>query len=107
MAKTEICSTLEEAREKWPEYNGAIGNRFKNISGQHINNLTILYRGPNLEDAKKRPRYVCKCDCGAYCCIKSENITSITRPTRTCGHCDSFKLSQKKEINGLSVLVSY
>ena len=107
MAKTEICSTLEEAREKWPEYNGAIGNRFKNISGQHINNLTILYRGPNLEDAKKRPRYVCKCDCGAYCCIKSENITSITRPTRTCGHCDSFKLSQKKEINGFNILNTF
>lgn len=107
MTKTEICSTLEEAREKWPEYNGVIGNRFKNISGQHINNLTILYRGPNLEDAKKRPRYVCKCDCGAYCCIKSENITSVARPTRTCGHCNSFKLSQKKEINGFNILNTF
>jgi hypothetical protein len=95
---SEILYTLEEAKQKWPEYTGIIGNRFNNISGQHINSLKILYRGPNLNDAKKRPQYVCQCDCGSYCLIKSENITSKAKPTKTCGHCKNFQLKNLKKM---------
>lgn len=63
-------NTIEELRKDWPEI--PIG-KAEDLSGKHINNLTVLYRClPN--DKYKTPRWACKCDCGLYFTVTGNNI---------------------------------
>ena len=63
-------NTIDELRKDWPEI--PVG-RAEDLSGKHINNLTVLYRCiPN--DKYKTPRWACRCDCGLYFTVAGGNI---------------------------------
>lgn len=49
-------------KKQYIPFNGKTGNRFRDLSGQHIGMTTFLYRMEN--DNINKPKYVCQCDCG-------------------------------------------
>lgn len=92
MAKTEIYSTLEEAKKIYPEI--PIG-RCIDIRGQKFNKLLVVYRTNN---KGKQPAYVCKCDCGNYTVQPAGALKTLTIKSCGCWRKERLSLSENKYI---------
>lgn len=101
---------IKQAKEKFPQYSGKVGGRFKDLSGQKIGHLLLLYRGEN-DTSVTRPRakYVCLCDCGNIVSVRGENIQQHSKDGHSvsCGKCKEFQFSQLTELQNFYILNTY
>lgn len=69
----------------YPEYNPTKkSNRFIDRTGERFGKLTVVYRTYNKPG--ENTNWVCKCDCGNYTVVSSNNLTS--GHTKSCGCLD-------------------
>ena len=99
---------IEKAKKQFPPYAGKTGNNFKDLSGQKIGHLFLMYRGENDPlVARPRPKYVCLCDCGNIVSIRGENIQQRKNDNPSCGKCKEYKFSQLSELQNFYILNTY
>lgn len=78
MSVYERASSLEKARQLWPEIN--VGQSI-NLIGKKFNKLEVVYRGES--SYKKEASWVCKCDCGNYVLVRGSSLRN--NKTTSCG----------------------
>lgn len=99
---------LQKAEQLFPRYSGQIGSRFKDLSGQKIGQLLLLYRGENDPLATRpRARYVCLCDCGNIVLVRGENIQQRKNNNPSCGKCKEYQFSLLDELENFYILDTY
>lgn len=91
MAK-EICKTLEEAQEKWPQI--PFTKYTKDLTNQKFNRITCLYKTNNRKP--KITTWVCLCDCGNYFTADASAITCNS--TKSCG-CLKTEIARQNGLN--------
>lgn len=75
---------LSRVKKEYPEYKGIKGHRLKDLTYNKFNRLLVLYRGePIITDAKKRPQWICLCDCGNIVKVSGDNL--VRNHTTSCG----------------------
>lgn len=65
--------------------------QFKDLSGQHFGEITVLCKDEELSQKKKRVYWKCKCSCGREKSIRGDGLKHI----QTCGECTKDLTNQR------------
>lgn len=62
------------------EFQGKTSKKLDDLTGKKFNKLTVVKRGENICN---HPAWICRCDCGNYTLVSSQNLRNNT--TKSCG----------------------
>lgn len=79
---------LELIKQEYPEYIGARGYGFKDLTGKVFGRLVVLYQ--SAESTSKGARWVCQCSCGNINVIRSGTL--CRGATKSCGCAQQLSL---------------
>jgi len=81
-----------------------MGRPLEDLTGQRFGLLTVIERGPSLQNGKVTT-WICACDCGNKRTVQKGDLRRGTR--RSCGCAKSAHISEAKTIHGLTRTPEY